>query len=64
MTTNAIQSNSNAIAQIGQLLNIDLTKEIRLTRRGEFRKRDALRCIQALAHRYQIDLRAVATSRN
>ncbi|MDR8763807.1 hypothetical protein [Burkholderia multivorans] len=48
------------IAQLGQLLGVEIGKTFRLTRRGQLRKQDATRCILALARRYAVDLRSVA----
>lgn len=47
------------LTQLGQLLGIELEKSFRLTKRGQLRKRDAARCILALARRYAVDLRSV-----
>lgn len=48
------------VVSLGKLLDVDLTRYFTLTRQGRLRKRDMVKCLQALARREGIDLRELA----
>ncbi len=47
---------SPQVISLGHLLNTDLAKSFKLKKDGSLRKRDVVKCLQALAWRQGIDL--------